>query len=130
MAALAGEKSTGKRMLVMTGMRALLHWGYCRQDAGAGAGRCSLSKRNRREPRSLKIGEQLPQSGTGQRLFAGVDRLLSADAVWATMKAMDRSRVIETLRGHSDELRAAGVVHLSVFGSVARGDQSARSDVD
>ena len=44
--------------------------------------------------------------------------------------AMDKSRVIETLRVHRDELRAAGVVHLSVFGSVARGDASARSDVD
>ena len=43
---------------------------------------------------------------------------------------MDRSRIIETLRGHSEELRAAGVVHLSVFGSVARGDASGQSDVD
>jgi uncharacterized protein len=43
---------------------------------------------------------------------------------------MDRSRVLETLRVHRDELRAAGVMHLSVFGSVARGDESERSDVD
>jgi predicted nucleotidyltransferase len=43
---------------------------------------------------------------------------------------MDKSRVIETLRAHRDELRAAGVVHLSVFGSVARGEASNGSDID
>lgn len=43
---------------------------------------------------------------------------------------VDKSRVIATLRKHRDELRAAGVVHLSVFGSVARGDASEKSDVD
>lgn len=43
---------------------------------------------------------------------------------------MDRSRVIDVLRGHEGELRAAGVVHLSIFGSVARGDASEKSDVD
>jgi uncharacterized protein len=45
-------------------------------------------------------------------------------------EAMDTSRVIETLRVHRDELRAAGVVHLSVFGSVARGEAAEQSDVD
>lgn len=43
---------------------------------------------------------------------------------------MDRSSVIETLRRHESELKAAGVVHLRLFGSVARGDHSANSDVD
>ena len=43
---------------------------------------------------------------------------------------MDKSRVIEILRQHREELRAAGVVHLSVFGSVARGAASEKSDVD
>ena len=43
---------------------------------------------------------------------------------------MDRQRVIQTLRAHEPELRAAGVVHLSVFGSVARDEASASSDVD
>lgn len=38
--------------------------------------------------------------------------------------------MIELLRVHEGELRAAGVVHLSVFGSVARGDASEKSDVD
>jgi len=43
---------------------------------------------------------------------------------------MNRDRVIQTLREHRDELRAAGLLHLSLFGSVARGDASGRSDVD
>jgi predicted nucleotidyltransferase len=39
-------------------------------------------------------------------------------------------RTIATLRAHEDELRRAGIRHLSVFGSVARGDAEAASDVD
>jgi len=35
---------------------------------------------------------------------------------------MDRGAVIETLRRHESELKAAGVVHLRLFGSVARGE--------
>jgi predicted nucleotidyltransferase len=43
---------------------------------------------------------------------------------------MDRSTVIAKLREHRDELQRAGIVRLSLFGSVARGDASAQSDVD
>ncbi len=39
-------------------------------------------------------------------------------------------RVIETLRANEAELRAAGISRLSLFGSVARGDAEAGSDVD
>jgi len=38
--------------------------------------------------------------------------------------------VIATLRAHQAELRASGVRHLSLFGSVARGDAEGGSDVD
>lgn len=38
--------------------------------------------------------------------------------------------VILTLRAHELELRQAGIRHLSLFGSVARGDAEADSDVD
>ncbi|SRR5579883_2278903 len=41
-----------------------------------------------------------------------------------------RSRVLSTLRALEPELQAAGVRHVSLFGSVARGDDSASSDVD
>ncbi len=43
---------------------------------------------------------------------------------------MDREDVIAMLRGHESELRAAGVVRLSLFGSTARGDSGPNSDVD
>lgn len=39
-------------------------------------------------------------------------------------------QVITTLRAHEAELRAAGIARLSLFGSVARGDAEAGSDVD
>jgi predicted nucleotidyltransferase len=38
--------------------------------------------------------------------------------------------VIAILRAHEVELRHAGIRHLSLFGSVARGDAEADSDVD
>jgi predicted nucleotidyltransferase len=43
---------------------------------------------------------------------------------------MHRDHVIATLRAHEPELKATGVVRLGVFGSVARGDNSADSDLD
>jgi predicted nucleotidyltransferase len=43
---------------------------------------------------------------------------------------MDKGHLIETLRRHEPELKAAGIVHLRLFGSVARGEASAFSDVD
>ena len=43
---------------------------------------------------------------------------------------MDKSIVVAKLREHEPELKAAGIVRLSIFGSVARGDSSAQSDVD
>lgn len=38
--------------------------------------------------------------------------------------------VISTLRAHREELRAAGIRHLSLFGSVARDKADRDSDVD
>jgi predicted nucleotidyltransferase len=43
---------------------------------------------------------------------------------------MDREQVITLLRGHELELRAAGVIRLSLFGSTARGEHGPNSDVD
>lgn len=43
---------------------------------------------------------------------------------------MDSSTVIAKLREHEAELKDAGIVRLSVFGSVARGEATAQSDVD
>ncbi len=38
--------------------------------------------------------------------------------------------IIATLRGHEAELRQTGIRHISLFGSLARGDASDGSDVD
>src|SRR5262245_45482591 len=45
------------------------------------------------------------------------------------MEAMNRGRVIAALREHEPELRAAGVLSLSIFGSAARGE-AGPGDVD
>jgi hypothetical protein len=38
--------------------------------------------------------------------------------------------VIDTLRAHAAELRQAGIRHLGLFGSLARGEATAESDID
>lgn len=42
---------------------------------------------------------------------------------------MNRDEVIGALRAHEPELKAAGIVHLSLFGSTARGDERP-NDID
>ena len=43
---------------------------------------------------------------------------------------MNRDQVIATLRAHEPELRAAGLLRLALFGSVARNEAKAGSDID
>ncbi|TDK37456.1 hypothetical protein E2F50_11395 [Rhizobium deserti] len=43
---------------------------------------------------------------------------------------MDKDQVIAKLREHEQELRAAGAEHVSIFGSVARGEATDESDLD
>ena len=43
---------------------------------------------------------------------------------------MTRAAVCDTLRRHEPELRSSGVVHIRVYGSVARGEETPASDVD
>jgi len=43
---------------------------------------------------------------------------------------MDRATVVSILRDHASELRLAGILHLSLIGSVARGEETPASDVD
>lgn len=42
----------------------------------------------------------------------------------------DLQHVLETLRAHEPDLRRLGVAHAAVFGSVARGQAGAESDID
>lgn len=51
-------------------------------------------------------------------------------ANYVKVHCMDKGEVLETLRRHEPELKAAGIVHLRLFGSVARGEPSAQSDID
>ena len=44
--------------------------------------------------------------------------------------SMDRTDAISRLRQHEAELKALGVEHLYLFGSTARGEANAESDVD
>jgi predicted nucleotidyltransferase len=43
---------------------------------------------------------------------------------------MDKEVILATLRKHAPELKAAGLAHLRVFGSVVRGEASSHSDID
>ena len=43
---------------------------------------------------------------------------------------MERETVIATLREHEAELKSAGILRLSLFGSVARNEATEESDVD
>jgi uncharacterized protein len=52
-----------------------------------------------------------------------------SSAVWY-IAHMNRQDVLATLRKHESELRARGVAHAAVFGSVARGEHRPGSDLD
>jgi hypothetical protein len=43
---------------------------------------------------------------------------------------MLRDEIIDTLRAREGELRAAGIMHVAIFGSVARGAERPESDID
>jgi len=43
---------------------------------------------------------------------------------------MDKERILAVLRQHEAEIKVAGILHLRLFGSVARGEATPDSDVD
>ncbi len=43
---------------------------------------------------------------------------------------MNRNEIIATLRAHEGDLRQREVLHVALFGSVARGEAAAESDID
>jgi uncharacterized protein len=43
---------------------------------------------------------------------------------------MNKRDAIRVLRRHQDDLRARGIVHAALFGSVARGEAGTKSDLD
>jgi uncharacterized protein len=50
-------------------------------------------------------------------------------SLWQSL-SVNRQRIIATLREHEPELKAAGIIHLRLFGSVARDEASDGSDID
>jgi predicted nucleotidyltransferase len=56
--------------------------------------------------------------------------LLEKRRLLAQNNGMDQRFVIEKLRHHEPELKAAGILHIRVFGSVARNEATTVSDVD
>ncbi|MDB5403250.1 MAG: polymerase subunit beta [Rhodopila sp.] len=48
----------------------------------------------------------------------------------ATLAGMERSEAMSRLQAHKAELKQRGIEHLFLFGSTARGDAYADSDVD
>jgi uncharacterized protein len=43
---------------------------------------------------------------------------------------VDRDRILAILLSHAPELQAAGLAHLRLFGSAARGEATPHSDID
>ena len=60
---------------------------------------------------------------------SSAQRVVNPSAVWHSTR-MQRREIVEKLRAHRAELCAAGIVHLRLHGSVARGEASSNSDVD
>jgi predicted nucleotidyltransferase len=77
---------------------------------------------------TLKAIVPIPTSGCAVQLRADKARDRLVDSWWAMR--LDLENVLETLRAHERDLRRLGVSHAAVFGSVARGDAGAESDID
>jgi uncharacterized protein len=50
--------------------------------------------------------------------------------ILAGVRPMNKQDAIDVLRRHRDDLRAHGVMHAALFGSVVRGEAGPESDVD
>lgn len=71
-------------------------------------------------------GPSVPADEAFARVRAGIDEA----RLRPNEPHLDRNRIIERLRAHEAELKALGIEHLSLFGSVARGEAGSGSDVD
>jgi predicted nucleotidyltransferase len=55
---------------------------------------------------------------------------MKSGAFCGTKRLMMRDEIIEKLRAREADLRAQGVAHAALFGSLARGDDRPDSDID
>jgi len=76
-------------------------------------------------PRQESQGADAQPSAAAATRFADIASCLRL----CETGSMERDQVIAALKAHEREIRAAGVLSLSLFGSVARGEESAH-DVD
>lgn len=74
--------------------------------------------------------EQVPAGRYGRRPGPGISARVGEAVFVSENKPMTREQVIATLRAHEPELKQAGVVRLSLFGSTVRGDRRPDSDID
>lgn len=74
-----------------------------------------------------ELGQNTPCQGERRVSvnLAGLGRLRET-----AEEAMKRDQVLEILAEHKEELKQHGVKSIALFGSVARGEDSAKSDVD
>ena len=84
--------------------------------------------------RKLEAGDSKePRFSTGLRLAIALDaqpQMLLHGLRTRTSGAPDLAGIIRAIRLVRPKLEELGVAHLSIFGSVARGDATVRSDVD
>jgi predicted nucleotidyltransferase len=83
-----------------------------------------------RLPEATSERLQAAASARGESVQRLVGRLVEQFLAEEDRKAPDLDTVLASLHGHAAFLRQRGVTGLWVFGSVARGDGTAGSDVD
>ena len=65
-----------------------------------------------------------------RRKLSGAPELVEGRRARIAAPPLTPDAVISVLRAHTDELRRAGIRHLGLFGSLARGEAGPTSDVD
>jgi uncharacterized protein len=106
----------------------------CFDLAGFGCSPVGLSAPSRFVPTTgyvPRVTGSTPVTGSRFRFWSlCLPDLLEKRRLLAQNNGMDQRFVIEKLRHHEPELKAAGILHIRVFGSVARNEATTVSDVD
>jgi len=83
-----------------------------------------------RLPQATRDRLKAAAAARGQTVQGLVDSLVERFLAEETRQAPDLATVLRTLRAQAEPLKQRGIIGLWVFGSVARGDARADSDVD